>query len=169
VAVIQAEIGEALAAMQPVVTIDTSDEMWVEAALPAAQIGQVHAGDGVTVDGARASGVVTAAGTSIDPRTRSAMLRARLANAAGMVSGQTVRLTVAARAERGSFAVPRNAVVELRNGMAVFVRRGGGFEAVPVRVLARGAQTATVAGPLAPGEHVAVTGVSELKAAGARE
>ena len=169
VAAIQAEIGEAVAAMQPVMAIDTSDAMWVEGALPAAQIGQVHAGDGVTVDGARASGVVTAAGTSIDPRTRSAMLRARLSNAAGLVRGQTVRLTVSSRAEQGSFALPRNSVAELKSGTAVFVQRGGGFEAVPVRVLARGAQTATVAGPLALGERVAVTGVSELEAVSARE
>ena len=119
--------------------------------------------------GKRASGVVIAAGTSIDPKSRSAMLRARLTSAPGLISGQTARLSVATRAEQGSFTLPRNAVAEMKNGTAVFVQRGGGFEAVAVRVLGLGAQSVTVAGPFSLRDRVAVSGVSELKAASARE
>jgi cobalt-zinc-cadmium efflux system membrane fusion protein len=169
VSAIQAEAGDTIAAMQPVMAIDTRDEMWVEADLPAARIGLVHAGDRVTVDGTQVSGVVAAAGTSIDPKTRSASLRARLTAAPGLVSGQTLRLSVATQAGDGSFTVPRNAISELKNGTAVFVQRANGFEAVSVRVLGVDAGSATVTGSLSARDRVAVTGVSELKAVSARE
>ncbi len=162
--------GDQVAAMQLVALIDTRQEMWVEGALPAGAIGKVAAGDHVVLEGASgAVGEVVAAGSSIDPRTRSAMLRARLAAPAGLVAGQTVRLSITRRADAGNFNVPRAAVVELKNGPVVFAARSGGFEAVPVRVLARGLQDATVSGTLNLRDRVAVKGVSELKAASVRE
>lgn len=91
------------------------------------------------------------------------MIRARLANPGTLVSGQTVRLAIMRKADARSFTVPRNAVAQLRSGTAVFVARNSGFESVAVRVLARGADAATVAGQLRTGDRVAVTGVSELK------
>jgi cobalt-zinc-cadmium efflux system membrane fusion protein len=164
IASIAAAIGEAVAAMQPILSLETGNEIWVEGMLPAAMIGKIAPGDGVSVDGTNATGTVAAVGSSIDAKTRSALLRARLAPSARLVTGQTVRLSVTASADAGSFSVPRGAVSELRSGPHVFVARAKGFEAVPVRVLARGAHDATVAGALSPRDAVAVTGVSELKA-----
>ncbi len=170
VARLDVSAGDQVAAMQLVALIDTGREMWVEGALPASAIGLVAAGDHVVVEGARGVvGEVVAAGSSIDPRTRSAMLRARLAAPVGLVAGQTVRLSVTRRSGAGSFNIPRTAVVELKNGPVVFAVRHGGFEAVPVRVLARGIQDTTVSGMLNVRDTVAVTGVSELKAASMRE
>lgn len=170
VARLDVSAGDQVAAMQLVALIDTGREMWVEGALPASAIGLVAAGDHVVVEGARGvAGEVVAAGSSIDPRTRSAMLRARLAAPVGLVAGQTVRLSVTRRSGAGSFNIPRTAVVELKDGPVVFAVRNGGFEAVPVRVLARGIQDATVSGILYVRDMVAVTGVSELKAASMRE
>lgn len=167
VAAITVSIGDQLTAMQPVAAIQSGTDVWVEGALPATMAGRVAAGDGVRVEGSTVTGTVMAAGSSIDPRTRSAMIRARLANPGALVSGQTVRLAITRKADAGSFTVPRNAVAQIANGAAVFVARKGGFEPVPVQVLARGAQDATIAGPIKPGDTVAVTGVSELKALGA--
>ena len=164
VASIAAAIGETVAAMQPVMSLETGNEIWVEGMLPAGMIGKVAPGDGVSVDGTDATGTVAAVGSSIDARTRSATLRARLAPSARLVTGQTVRLSVTARADAASFSVPRGAVSELGAGPHVFVARKGGFEAVPVRVIARGATDATIAGNLSARDAVAVTGVSELKA-----
>lgn len=164
VASIAAAVGETVAAMQPVMSLETGNEIWVEGMLPAGMIGKVAPGDGVSVDGTDATGTVAAVGSSIDARTRSATLRARLAPSARLVTGQTVRLSVTARADAASFSVPRNAISELRTGPHVFVARKGGFEAVPVRVIARGAADATIAGKLSSRDTVAVTGVSELKA-----
>ena len=156
--------------MQPVMTISTRAELWVEGALPASVVGRVAPGDGVRVDGMTdVVGEVVAAGTFIDPKTRSATMRARLTSPGSLVGGQTVRLTLMQRAAEGSFGVPRDAVIELPGGPAVFVARNGGFEAVPVRLLARGPADATVSGRLTPSDRVAVSGLSELKAASMRE
>lgn len=164
IAAINTAIGESVAAQQPVFSLDTGSEIWVEGALPAGMIGKVTAGDSVSVDGTNATGAVTAVGNSIDARTRSATLRARLFAPAQLVTGQTVRLSVSTRAGKGSFNVPRNAISELKTGPAVFVARKNGFEAIPVRVLARGQRDATITGPLDARDAVAVTGVTELKA-----
>lgn len=169
VASIAVSPGDQLTAMQPVLAIQTGNAVWVEGALPAALAGQVAAGDGVRIEGSTVTGQVMGAGASIDPRTRSAMIRARLVNPGTLISGQTVRLSITRKADAGSFTVPRNAAAQLRRGNAVFVIRGGGFEPVAVRVLSRGADAATIAGPLQAGERVAVTGISELKAIGARK
>ena len=166
IASVEAKIGDQLVAMQPLMTIDIREEFWVEGALPAAAVGRVSRGDTVRIENdPDAFGEVVAAGASIDPQTRSATLRARLTAPGGLVSGQTVRLTVERRAAPGSFNVPRAAVVELDKGPAVFIARSGGFEAVPVRVLARGPAEATVSGALRAQDHVAIAGMTELKAA----
>ena len=59
-------------------------------------------------------------------------------------------------------------MIALKQGPAVFVARSGGFEAVPVQLLSRGPQDATVRGRLGPNDQVAVAGVTELKAASAQ-
>ena len=169
IASIGAAVGDSVAAMQPIASLETGNEIWVEGMLPAGMIGKVTPGDGVSVDGTNATGTVAAVGSAIDAKTRSATLRARLTPIARLVTGQTVRLSVTARADAGSFSVPRNAISELRTGPHVFVARKGGFEAVPVRVLARGAQDATITGKLTARDAVAVTGVSELKSIGSAE
>lgn len=169
VAAITVSAGDQLTAMQPVAAIQTGNAVWVEGALPATMAGRVTAGDGVQIEGSAITGEVMAAGSSIDPKTRSAMIRARLSNPGSLISGQTVRLSITRKADAGSFTVPRNAVAQIANGAVVFVTRKGGFEPVPVRVLARGADTATIAGLLKPGDRVAISGVSELKALGSRE
>lgn len=169
IAGISVSAGAQVAAMQPVVALDTGSELWVEASLPASQIGQVAAGDRATVEGSSLAGEVVAAGSSIDPKTRSAVVRVRLDSAARLVPGQTLRLSIAARADRDSFNVPRSAVTELNGADVVFVTTTGGFEPVPVRVLARGPLLMTVSGSLKAGDKVAVAGVTELKAMGLQD
>lgn len=170
ISAISISAGEQVAAMQPALSIDTKDEMWVEGQLPANAIGRVAAGDSAMVEELPgATGTVMAAGTSIDPRNRSATVRIRLNSAPGLVSGQTVRLTIQKNAEAGSFNVPRAAVVTLKSGPAVFVARPKGFEPVAVTLVARGPSEATVRGGLKPQDAVAISGVAELKAASQQE
>jgi RND family efflux transporter MFP subunit len=164
VAAIAMTVGDSVAAMQPVAAIQTGDAVWVEGSLPAAMIGQVAPGDAVRIEGRDITGQVMAAGSIMDAKTRSAMVRARLLQPGRLVSGQTVRLAITRKAEGGSFTVPRAAVVTLGTQEAVFVVRRGGFEPVRVRLLARGPDSATIAGMLHAGDRVAVRGVSELKA-----
>ena len=164
IAGISVSAGDKVAAMEPVLALDTGNALWAEAALSASQIGQVIVGDRATVEGTGTGGTVVAVGSSIDPRIRSAVVRVRLDAGAPLVPGQTLRLSISSGADAGSFNVPRDAVTMLRARDVVFVARAGGFDPVPVRVLARGPEGATVAGPLKARDAVAVTGVTELKA-----
>ncbi|HWU56558.1 MAG TPA: HlyD family efflux transporter periplasmic adaptor subunit, partial [Rhizomicrobium sp.] len=170
IAAIEVSTGDQVSAMQPVLSIETRQELWVEGALPSSAIGQVTAGEGVVVEGMPGvTGIVTAAGTSIDPQRRAATVRARLSASTGLVSGQTVRLSIQRKAQAGSFQVPRAALVELKSGPVTFVARPGGFEPVAVKVLARGLQDVTVQGRIGPRDAVAISGVSELKAASSQD
>jgi cobalt-zinc-cadmium efflux system membrane fusion protein len=170
IAVIDVAAGEQVTAMQPVLTIDTRQDLWAEGALPAASIGSVASGDSVTLEGVNGvTGTVVAVGISIDPHTRSATVRAKLSGTGLLVGGQTVRLSITRRAGTADFNVPRTAVVELKSGPAVFVARPGGFEPVPVRILARGAVQASITGALHVGDKVVVTGTTELKAVSLQE
>lgn len=166
IAGIHVSAGDQVAAMQPIIDIDTRQELWLEGALPASAIGRAAAGDAVVLEDMPAvRGTVVAAGTSIDPKTRSATVRARLVAGAPLVSGQTVRISIRRQARDGSFTVPRSAVVAMKQGPAVFVARPAGFEPVPVQLLSRGAEDATIRGRLSATDRVAVAGVTELKAA----
>ncbi|MCP5410545.1 MAG: efflux RND transporter periplasmic adaptor subunit [Alphaproteobacteria bacterium] len=172
IAGISVSAGDQVSATQPVLVLDTGDELWVEAALPASQIGLVAAGDRAQGEDMKITGTVVAAGSSIDPKTRSAVVRIRLDKAGGanrLVVGQTLRLSISAAAGRGSFNVPRSAVTHLNGSDVVFAARKGGFEPVPVRVQAQGPAMTTISGALSPREAVAISGVSELKALGLRD
>lgn len=170
IADIDVSVGDQVAAMQPVMEIDTRHELWLEGSLPASAIGRAASGDEVMLEGAPdVRGTVVAAGTSIDPKTRSATVRAKLTATGALVSGQTVRISIHRRAADGSFTVPRAAVIAMKDGTAVFVARSGGFEPVAVQLLSRGPQDATVRGRLSPKDVVAVAGVTELKAASAQD
>lgn len=149
--------------MAPVLTLDTGDALWIEARLPAAMVGKISAGDAVVVEGQGVRGEVVAVGATIDPMTRSAVLRAAIPADAPLVAGQTVRISVLQSAPSGAFNLSRNAVVQLGDSVVVFLARDGGFEPVPVTVLARGASVATITGPIDASSIVAVSGLSELK------
>lgn len=155
--------------MEPAVLLDTGSELWIEARLPASEVGAVAVGDTVLVEGRDVRGRVVAAGNTIDPETRSAVLRAAVPADAHLIAGETVRISVLREAQPGALSVPRNAVVRLDSGFAVFVAREDGFDVVPVDVVATGAKEITLLGPIEASERVAVSGLSELKALALRD
>lgn len=165
VAQLSLQPGGGLEAMAPAVVIDRDDKLWVEARLPAALIGKVRAGDAVEVAGTR--GRVVAAGASIDPRTRSAVMRAELTAPAGLVPGQTANVTVFGKAPAGAVVAPRAALTRIGGRDAVFVRTAAGYEPLFVKVAGLSSASAVVTG-LPPGAQVVSSGVSQLKSAAGR-
>jgi hypothetical protein len=79
--------------------------------------------------------------------------------------GQFVEVQLSAEAEGESWRVPLESVVRHAGNTYVFVNRDGGFEALPVRVLAEEEGSAVVAGGLSTADRIAVTGVVAVKAA----
>ncbi|WP_374571519.1 efflux RND transporter periplasmic adaptor subunit [Phenylobacterium sp.] len=157
--------GGGVEAMAPAIVIDRDEKLWVEARLPAALIGKVKVGAGVEVGGVR--GKVVAAGTAIDPRTRSAMLRAELPAGTGLAPGRAVSVTVMGQAPAGAVSLPRASLTRIEGRDAVFVRAADGYRPQYVTVHGVSATHAVVSG-LSAGTMVASAGVSQLKAAAGR-
>jgi len=169
VAVVGAEPGDMVDAMETVVTLETSADAWVEAKLPPGLVGAVSDGYEISVAPGGLKGHVIAVGKVINPKTHSAVLRGVLDSAGNLPLGHAVQVTVFAPAPAGSIAVPRSALIRVDGKETIFVMSGNSFDAVPVEVLARGVEMATVTGPVKAGATVAVEGVSALKAIAQQE
>lgn len=154
--------GDKIEMMAAAVTLDTSDELWIEAQLPAHLVPRVMPGDRVQVVGGP-EGIVKSVGGSIDKMTRSAKLIATIPAGSGLLSGQTVTLTIMQHAATGSLSVPSSAVVRINNTDGVFVRNDGGFKLVPVEVSGRDPVSATISGDLPHGAQVAASGIPQLE------
>lgn len=142
--------------------IDAANQYELTAQLPERMVGQVRPGMAVVLpDGVR--GQITSVGAALDPQTRSALLRAKIPAAEGVLSGRATSVVVMGPTEGTAVTVPTPAMVMLDGQPSVFVRTAQG-------VVIRKVDTATGADGLtvirtgvAAGEAVAVRGVSELK------
>lgn len=161
IASIDIEPGASVAAMAGTFIIDKADKLWLEAQLPADLIGQVKPGAMVAVGNAR--GKVIAAGMTVDPRTRSVVLRAEFQASSGLVPGSAVTMTLLEPASADTLSVPTAALVRVQTKDTVFVATPDGFQSVNVNVLGKNSETAAISGGVEPGQRVAIAGLSELK------
>ncbi|EIZ79605.1 heavy metal efflux system protein [Novosphingobium sp. Rr 2-17] len=142
--------------------IDAVDRYEVEAQLPERLIGIVRPGMSIRLGALR--GTVTAVGTTIDPATRSAMLKATLPAGSAVVAGRATSISVFGPAPAGAVSVPVAAVTSLDGKDVVFVRTANGF--VPRNVVTAGSSdgmTLVLSG-IRSGERVVTSGTSGLKA-----
>lgn len=154
--------GASIVAMAPAVVIDTSDELWVEAQLPASLIGKVRAGDTIRLENG-ATGKVLSVSHSIDPKTRSAILTGSIPAQSGFVPGQMVTLSIHREAAVSGLDVPAEAVVWLHGKPSVFVRTETGFSVMQVTLKGKTLHSATIEGALNAGQKVAVSGLAQLE------
>ncbi|MEQ1719090.1 MAG: efflux RND transporter periplasmic adaptor subunit [Hyphomicrobium sp.] len=154
--------GDKVDAMTAAVTIDTSNELWIEGQVPADLVPRIKIGDAIqVVDGP--GGKVVAIGNVLDRLTRSATLYASVPANSGLIPGQMVTLGISQEAEIGSLAVPSSAVARIKNRDGVFVRNSAGFRLVPVMVRGRSPHSATVAGEVPHDAQVATSGLPQLE------
>lgn len=158
------QIGGAIDGMAAPFVIDAARRYAIEAQLPARFVGMVRAGDRIALPGG-IIGTVTSVGVTIDPQTRSALLKASVPAAPGLVTGRAITVDLLGRTAAGAVAVPARAITRINGTAIVFVEGAGGFRAHPVGLVSSGGQNAVVTG-LPAGTRVVVTGVSELKAMG---
>jgi cobalt-zinc-cadmium efflux system membrane fusion protein len=154
--------GGSLETMAAAVIIDTSDELWVQAQLPAMFVNRVAEGDEIVVSNAIAGRVISV-GSSLDPVTRSATLLARLPKDSGLVAGQMVTVTVSRPAVQGTLSVPSRSITRIEGKPTVFIRVAEGFAATPVSIRGKSADIATIEGKIQAGQEIAVTGVAQLE------
>ncbi|MBC7521686.1 MAG: efflux RND transporter periplasmic adaptor subunit, partial [Sandarakinorhabdus sp.] len=100
-----------------------------------------------------------------DPQTRSALLKASVPAAPGLVLGSTMSVGLMGRAVPGAVVIPAAAVTRIGGRTVVFAETPTGFAVRPVSLVSAGGANAVVTG-LDGGTRVAVAGVSELKAMG---
>ncbi len=159
-----ATIGGAIDGMAAPFVIDAADRFAISAQLPERFVGQVHAGDRITLPGG-GIGTVTSVGATIDPQTRAAVLKASVPALPGLVAGRAISVGLMARPVAGAVTVPAAAVVRVGGQPMVFRETAGGFAMRPVTLVATGAGNTVVTG-LPAGTRIAVAGVSELQALG---
>lgn len=142
--------------------IDAANRYQVEAQLPERLVGIVRPGMAIRY-GADVGGKVETVGSTIDPATRSATLRASIGAAPGIVTGAATTVTVFGPAPQDGVSVPSGAITSLNGADVVFVRVPGG---VMVRKVVTGGASNGVAVLLSGvrvGEQVVISGTTELK------
>ena len=164
VATLTVNPGDPIEALQTVIVLQASDQLWLQASLPATTAKLVRVGDRVAASPGDIQGEVIAVGLNIDPVSRSVMLRANIDKADGARPGQNVLATLIGQAPAGALIIPRTALVRLNGTYVVFVAQNGGFQVVPANVLSRGPDRATIMAPIGAGDQLAISGLTELKA-----
>jgi cobalt-zinc-cadmium efflux system membrane fusion protein len=155
--------GSQVAAMAPAVTVSTSDDLWIEAQLPADLVQQVRPGDPVQISDTL-QGTVLSVGGTLDSVTRSATLLATIPAGSPLIAGQLVSITLKRPAETGSYEIPASSVAWVNNAYAVFARNEGGFALTPVVLKGKSRTSATVTGALTPDQQIAASGLPQLEA-----
>mgnify|MGYP001240617088 CR=1 FL=1 len=154
--------GDKVDAMAAVVTMDTSNELWVEVQVPSDLAMRVKPGDRIqVVDGPE--GKVIAIGGTLDRMTRSARMLASVPAGSELMAGQLVSVRIVQEAATGSLSVPASAVARVKDQHGVFVRNDNGFSLVPVQVAGRSMKDVTILGDVPGNAQVASSGLPELE------
>jgi len=151
--------------------IDTSS-MWAEVAVPEGALGSVRIGRPVVLsidglEGREFRGTIAQLASFVDPQTRTAKARVRLANPNGLLRANMYgHARIAAGGSRSSAAVPRGAIQRAKTAQVAFVRMS------PIEYETRRVQVAPsrgndglveIASGILPGEEVVVAGSFFLK------
>lgn len=154
--------GDMIDAMDAVVTVDTSNELWVEAQVPANLVPLIKPGTIIQVVGGP-EGRVVSVGTALQGMTRSALLYASIPASSGLMAGQLVSIQLQRPAVPGAVSVPAKAVARIAGKSAVFVRNDTGFTIKPVELRGKSTEAATIIGDLPPDSQVAASGLPQLE------
>ncbi len=143
--------------------IDAADRYEVVGQLPERLVGMVHPGMAVRI----APGIVgrvTAVGSTIDPMTRSASLKAEIPAGPGIVAGRAASMSVSGPAPAGAVSVPSTAVSAIDGKSVVFVAAPNGFAIREVTSGGSSDNWTVLLSGVKPSERVVVAGTSALKA-----
>ncbi len=171
-------LGEYLAAGNPVVQLQALNPIYVNFGLPQQALGQVRVGRNLRVTsddlvGKVFTGRVTALDSVVDEATRNVQVQATLANPEGKLRpGMFVNVEVGLGASRGVIPLPASAISYAPYGDSVYVitdlkdPKGQSYRGVRQQFVkvegSRGDQVGIVSG-LNPGEEVVTSGVFKLR------
>jgi membrane fusion protein (multidrug efflux system) len=174
----QANLGQYLAAGDPVVPLQSLHPIYVNFGLPQQESGQIRVGHRVHVTakdfaGIALDGRVTALDSVVDQTTRNIQVQATLPNPAGALRpGMFVQTELSLGANRSVIALPASAINYAPFGDSVFIvadlkgENGQTYKGVRQQFVklggARGDQVAIVSG-VSPGDEIVTSGVFKLR------
>lgn len=164
----EVETGDRITADEPVAGFDDRSSILVEFDVPEALLGRVGPGVAVSastpaVEGRSFEGEIIAIDSRVDAATRTARLRAAIANPADLLRpGASFALRMELPGPRYP-AVPELALQFSRGSQHVWRVVDGRAEEVPVRLVRRRAGLVIVDGPLEEGDPVVVEGTQRLR------
>lgn len=154
--------GKMVEAMSPIVSVETSEKLWLDIQVPASLIPKISVGDPVQVTDGPTARIISIS-TVIDPKTRSASVLAELAPGSGLLHGQMISVTLMRASSADVFQVPASAVTRINDKSAVFVKTKVGFELKSVDVRGKSLDSATVSGDFSSNVQVATSGLPQLE------
>ena len=158
------QIGQSVNPISAITAIYTSDDLWAEVMVPQDLVGQIKAGDSIGFDDG-SFGEVVSASRMIDPKTKSAMLVAKVPAGAGLNPGQLTQVNISKSAKSDNMVkVPVSALIRLNGQTHVFLKQNENFTPIAVNVTGRSRGYASISGAINIGDQVAITGLAELKA-----
>lgn len=174
----QVNLGQYLAAGNPIVALQSLDPIYVNFNVPQQNLGNMTIGHSVAIttdqlSGARFTGHINAIDSVIDQSTRNVQVQATLANPGGKLRpGMFVQVEVGVGASRSVIPLPASAINYAPFGDSVFVvselnsPTGQAYRGIRQQFVkvegARGDQVGVVSG-LKPGEEVVTSGVFKLR------
>jgi membrane fusion protein, multidrug efflux system len=173
----QVNLGQYLAAGDPLVPLQSLHPIYVNFGVPQQDVGRIRVGHRVRVttsDGtADVDGRVTAVEPIVDQATRNVQVQATLANPAGRLRpGMFVQTELSLASARSVIALPASAISYAPFGDSVFIvsdlksETGQSYRGVRQQFVklggARGDQIAIVSG-VKPGEEIVTSGVFKLR------
>lgn len=161
---LDAHVGDTVEAMTTLASLTTGTDLWVDFQIPARLMGSIVPGDEVELTrGGR--GQIMSVTDVLNPATRSASAYAALPAGSKFYEGQLVRGQLSrATTDKKLISAPAQSVVQIDGQDHVFRRTQDGFAPTPVQVVGRTEEVATLRGGLRPGDAVATSGLTELKA-----
>ena len=174
----QVNLGQYLAAGDPVVQLQSLNPIYVNFGVPQHDVGQIRVGHRVRVTATDVAGIeflarVTALDSIVDRTTRNIQIQATLANPAGQLRpGMFVQTELLLGTSRRVVALPASAISYAPFGDSVFIvtdmkgKNGETYRGVRQQFVkvdgARGDQVAVVTG-IAAGDEVVTSGVFKLR------
>ncbi len=157
------QLGEPVAMFAQAYVLAAGSQVMLEMQVPARDAAGLRPGLPVQVAGS-GEGRVSEIGGAVDPASQTVRVRAEV-DGGRLLVGQQTRATLLLPAPPGAVRVPSDAVIEREGQTRVYVVRGGGYAAVPVRRLAQttGGES-VITGPIAAGSELVVRGAARLDA-----
>ena len=158
-------VGERVAASDPLYQLGNLKPLWLEIHVPLAQAVLLQTGQSVHVSDLGLAGRIVAIGHQVHGVDQGVLIRAEINEGAERLRpGQFVQVQLET-GDSGSLRVPRSAVLRSEAKSYVFVEQPEGFLPVEVQVLHEEPVHLIIQADLAADSQIAVAGVAALKAA----